>query len=114
MAVLALADATDAARGTVPGTVTVTVFVTAPAANVYVVVAAGVTRFEPRGETRPTPGSIVPKPLKPVADGGFSMCQTSRADPPGVIVAGCASNVMIRVAGAGAPRPRPAAGGAWP
>src|SRR5688500_20149289 len=57
---------------------------------------------------------MVPKPLKPVGDGGFSMCQIRSADPPGLIVAGSASKVTIRVTGAGAPRPRPATAGPCP
>src|SRR5687767_1934200 len=57
---------------------------------------------------------MVPKPLKPVGDGGFSMCQIRSADPPGLIVAGSAAKVTIRVIGAGAPRPRPAAAGPCP
>src|SRR3954471_2446487 len=99
-----------AATGVVPGMVTVTVFVTEPAVNVYVVVALGVTRSVPRGTTRPSPWSSVPNPPKPLAEGGFSITHESNADSPARIVAGRASKVTMRGSGAGAPRPRPCAG----
>src|SRR4051812_9405676 len=106
---LATAAVAAEATGVVPGIVTVTVFVTDPAVNVYVVVAFGVTRTVPRGTTRPTPWSIAPKPPNPVADGGFSITHDSSADSPARMVAGCTSKLVIRVSGGGAPRPRPAA-----
>src|SRR5688572_9022937 len=85
---LAGAAATDGAPAPafVPATVTVTERVTAPVVSVNVVVAAGLTRIVPLGNTRPTLGSMA-------GAAGFSMCHTSSVDSPGLIDDGCASKV---------------------
>src|SRR5688572_1164504 len=90
----------DAVTGVVPATVIVTVRVSTcplgppPTDSVYVVVAVGDSRAEPRAITGPTPGvtNIAP---------GFSATQDSTMDSPGLIEVRSASNDMIRASGHG-------------
>src|SRR5215831_4177804 len=82
-----------AAAGAVPATVTVTVFVSTwllgpRAVSVYVVVADGFSCRLPRGMTRPGSGSMV-------TPAGFSVCQMSVNDCPGLIDAGWAEKSRI-------------------
>src|SRR5687768_500555 len=89
-----------AATGVVPATVMVTVRVSTcplgppPTDSVYVVVAVGDSRVEPRAMTGPTPGVTDIAP-------GFSATQDSTTDSPGLIEVRSASNDMIRASGHG-------------